>query len=400
MLLPELPGYLASMDAHHLIGWIVALFTMGAFGSRFVAGRVADRAGRKPVMLFGTAVTALAGFAYIGVARMDSVAMVVAGFLVVRFLHGLSTGFRPTGTSAFLTDLSPPARRGEAFGYLGWLEMQAWRWARPWGVGWPLSLGTTPCFLASSALGLAAYLMTLSLPETLPEPRRVAWQDLNVLEGGTVEKAAWPAAVFLPPVAIAFGDVFDGDAGFGGRLGFLYKGSFNTVVVAASIVARLVAGKASDRHGRVELLKVGAVLLAVGMTLFSYATTVSVLLVAGVVYGLSIGINMPAIFAWTIDLAPEGKAATALSTMLMALEVGIGLGAYVSGSWFASEPSILLDLYGMCAGFGVLGFAFLHGGSASTNPAFRPVDNSIEMGGIHRPSHLSFNAWRRFLKNN
>ena len=359
MLLPELPGYLASMDAHHLIGWIVALFTMGAFGSRFVAGRVADRAGRKPVMLFGTAVTALAGFAYIGVARMDSVAMVVAGFLVVRFLHGLSTGFRPTGTSAFLTDLSPPARRGEAFGYLGVAGNAGMALGPALGSWLAVEFGYDAMFLASSALGLAAYLMTLSLPETLPEPRRVAWQDLNVLEGGTVEKAAWPAAVVLLPVAIAFGTFLTVTPDLVDDLGFVYKGSFNTVVVAASIVARLVAGKASDRHGRVELLKVGAVLLAVGMTLFSYATTVSVLLVAGVVYGLSIGINMPAIFAWTIDLAPEGKAATALSTMLMALEVGIGLGAYVSGSWFASEPVILLDLYGICAGFGVLGFAFL-----------------------------------------
>ena len=359
MLLPELPGYLASMDAHHLIGWIVALFTMGAFGSRFVAGRVADRAGRKPVMLFGTAVTALAGFAYIGVARMDSVAMAVAGFLVVRFLHGLSTGFRPTGTSAFLTDLSPPERRGEAFGYLGVAGNAGMALGPALGSWLAVEFGYDAMFLASSALGLAAYLMTLSLPETLSEARRVAWQDLNVLEGGTVEKAAWPAAVFLLPVAIAFGTFLTVTPDLVDDLGFVYKGSFNTVVVAASIVARLVAGKASDRHGRVELLKVGAVLLAVGMTLFSYATTVSVLLVAGVVYGLSIGINMPAIFAWTIDLAPEGKAATALSTMLMALEVGIGLGAYVSGSWFASEPSILLDLYRMCAGFGVLGFAFL-----------------------------------------
>ena len=359
MLLPELPGYLASMDAHHLIGWIVALFTMGAFGSRFVAGRVADRAGRKPVMLFGTAVTALAGFAYIGVARMDSVAMAVAGFLVVRFLHGLSTGFRPTGTSAFLTDLSPPERRGEAFGYLGVAGNAGMALGPALGSWLAVEFGYDAMFLASSALGLAAYLMTLSLPETLPEARRVVWQDLNVLEGGTVEKAAWPAAVFLLPVAIAFGTFLTVTPDLVDDLGFVYKGSFNTVVVAASIVARLVAGKASDRHGRVELLKVGAVLLAVGMTLFSYATTVSVLLVAGVVYGLSIGINMPAIFAWTIDLAPEGKAATALSTMLMALEVGIGLGAYVSGSWFASEPSILLDLYRMCAGFGVLGFAFL-----------------------------------------
>lgn len=359
MLLPELPGYLASMDAHHLIGWIVALFTMGAFGSRFVAGRVADRAGRKPVMLFGTAVTALAGFAYIGVARMDSVAMAVTGFLVVRFLHGLSTGFRPTGTSAFLTDLSPPARRGEAFGYLGVAGNAGMAMGPALGSWLAVEFGYDAMFLASSALGLAAYLMTLRLPETLPDARGVEWQDLNVLKGGTVEPAAWPASVFLLPVAIAFGTFLTVTPDLVGDLGFVYKGSFNTVVVVASILARLVAGKASDRYGRVELLKVGAVLLAVGMTLFSFASSVPVLLAAGIVYGLSIGINMPAIFAWTIDLAPEGKSATALSTMLMSLEVGIGLGAYVSGSWFASEPEVLLELYGMCAGFGVLGFGFL-----------------------------------------
>jgi len=67
MLLPELPGYLETYGAGHLIGWIVALFTVGAFFSRFFSGRIADRAGRKPVMLFGTAVTSLAGLAYIGV---------------------------------------------------------------------------------------------------------------------------------------------------------------------------------------------------------------------------------------------------------------------------------------------------------------------------------------------
>ena len=119
MLLPELPGYLEKKGAGDLIGWIVALFTVGAFVSRFISGRLADRAGRKPVMLFGTAVTALAGLAYICVERMDDVAMSVSGFLMVRLLHGMSTGFRPTGTSAFLTDIVPADRRGEALGYLG-----------------------------------------------------------------------------------------------------------------------------------------------------------------------------------------------------------------------------------------------------------------------------------------
>ena len=359
MLLPELPGYLSNMGAHHLIGWIVALFTIGAFVSRFVAGRVADRAGRKPVMLFGTAVTALAGFAYIGVARMESVAMAVTGFLIVRLLHGLSTGFRPTGTSAFLTDLAPPHRRGEAFGYLGVAGNAGMALGPALGSWLAVEFGYDAMFLASSALGVAAYAMTTLLPETLRGARKPEWQDLNVLEGGTVEPSAWPSSVFLLPVAIAFGTFLTVTPDLVADLGFKYKGSFNTVVVAASIGARLVAGKASDRYGRVELLMLGAVLLAIGMTLFSAATSVTILLVAGVVYGFSIGINMPAIFAWTIDLAPEGRSATALSTMLMSLEVGIGAGAFFSGSWYAADPEVLLRLYGGCAFFGIAGFVFL-----------------------------------------
>ena len=131
------------------------------------------------------------------------------------------------------------------------------------------------------------------------------------------------------------------------------------MVVVASIGMRLVAGKASDRYGRPQLLLVGAVLLTLGMALFSWSTSVPMLLAAGVVYGMSVGINMPAIFAWTIDLAPEGKAATALGTMLMALEVGIGVGAFVSGTWYASSPTVLLSLYAGCAGCGVVGALFL-----------------------------------------
>ena len=205
MLLPELPGYLAQMGAHHLIGWIVALFTIGAFFSRFVSGRMADRAGRKPVMLFGTAVTALAGFAYIGAARMDNVAMAVTGFLVVRLLHGLSTGFRPTGTSALLTDIVPAQRRGEALGYLGVAGNAGMALGPALGSWLAVEFGYDAMFLASSALGVAAYGMTALLPESLPHPRKVQWGDLNVFEGGSLERAAWPSSVFLLPVALAFG---------------------------------------------------------------------------------------------------------------------------------------------------------------------------------------------------
>ena len=60
-----------------------------------------------------------------GEAVWSGVPVAVWAFLS-RLLHGMSTGFRPTGTTAFLTDITPLNRRGEALGYLGVAGMPAW----------------------------------------------------------------------------------------------------------------------------------------------------------------------------------------------------------------------------------------------------------------------------------
>jgi MFS family permease len=122
---------------------------------------------------------------------------------------------------------------------------------------------------------------------------------------------------------------------------------------------RLVAGKASDRLGRVPLLIAGSGLLALGMFGLAWAETQLTAALAGVIYGMSIGINMPAIFAWTADLAKPGKVALALGTMLMALEVGIGAGAVYSGYQFAGDLTAISALYATCGVFGLVMFMIL-----------------------------------------
>ncbi len=44
---------------------------------------------------------------------------IVGAFLLLRFFHGFSTGFKPTGTSAYVSDMVPVTRRGEAMGMVG-----------------------------------------------------------------------------------------------------------------------------------------------------------------------------------------------------------------------------------------------------------------------------------------
>ena len=142
-------------------------------------------------------------------------------------------------------------------------------------------------------------------------------------------------------------------------MGYVYKGSFNTLIVIASISMRLIAGRASDRRGRVPLMLIGAALLAVGMFGLSVVETKAMAALFGVIYGMSIGINMPTIMAWTADLARPGRVALALGTMLMSLEVGIGVGAVFSGYQFQGDLSAISSLYAFAGGLGLFGFVVL-----------------------------------------
>lgn len=352
MIMPELPGYLDLMGAGHLLGYIIGLFTLGALMSRFFSGKIADRAGRKIVMVFGTAVTAIAGFLYVMLGAVSDYSTGMLGvwlFLALRFFHGLSTGFRPIGSSALLTDIVPHDRRGEALGFLGVAGNAGMAGGPAIGSYLAVEWGYDSMFLASSFLGILSLLFTLKLPETLPNSRKVIWSDLNVFKGKNFDIAAWPAALSLLPVALSFGVFLTITPNFVDDLGYKYKGVFNTIIVVASILMRLFAGKASDKYGRKPLLAIGGLFLFVGMGILSIATTQIEAAVGGIVYGLSIGINMPTIFAWTTDLSPKEKIALGIGTTLVALEIGIGLGAFVSGSMFASDPSCLQDLYRFCA---------------------------------------------------
>ena len=360
--MPELPGYLDLMGAGHLLGYIVGLFTLGALLSRFFSGKIADKACRKVVMIIGTAVTAIAGFLYVLIdyfynTNQDDLETGMMGvwlFLALRFFHGLSTGFRPAGSSALLTDIVPVDRRGEALGYLGVAGNAGMAGGPAIGSLVAVEWGYNEMFICSSLLGIVALLLTFKLPETLPNSRPIRRSDLNVFKGNNFERSVWPAALSLLPVACAFGVFLTITPDFVEELGYKYKGLFNTIIVIASISMRFVAGKASDRYGREPILAIGGVLLFLGMGILSYSTTQLWAAIGGVVYGLSIGINMPTIFAWTADLAPKGKIALAIGTTLVSLEIGIGLGAVISGSLFSSDVSWLPFLYRFCAVSGLI----------------------------------------------
>jgi len=354
MLLPELPDYLTRLGGADYKGFIIALFTLTAGLSRPFSGKLADTVGRIPVMVFGSLVCFVCGFFYPWTAT-------VAGFLFLRLVHGFSTGFKPTGTAAFVADIVPVARRGEAMGLLG-VTGSLGMAAGPSIGGWlatHFSLNTM--FYCSSAAALLSLIVQGTMTETLPvaQRQRFSWQLLKLKWDEIIEPRVLAPSLVTLLCLFSYGAVLTVIPDQSGLLGIRNKGLFFTCYTIASLVIRLLAGRASDRYGRVPVLIISSAILAASMALLAFARSAEVFLAAAVLFGIGAGLNSPTLYAWTIDLSPEERRGRGVATMYIALEAGIGLGALLAGWIYDNAASRLSYVHALSALLATVALVYL-----------------------------------------
>jgi MFS family permease len=368
LLLPELPDHLSRMGGGEYKGYIIALFTLTAAISRPYSGKLADTVGRIPVMIFGSLVCFLCGFFY-------PWALTVTGFLTLRLLHGFSTGFKPTGTAAYIADIVPLERRGEAMGLLGVTGALGLAFGPAVGSWIAQTFTLNTMFYCSSAVALLSLLVQGTLTETLPKAQRqrfnlgllkLRWSE--ILEPRVMSPALVTMLCLFPYGAML--TVVPDQSRLLGLEGST-KGYFYVFLTVASLAVRLVASKSSDIHGRVPVLRVSAGILAVGLALLVWSPTVEWFLAASVVMGMGMGLNSPSLYAWTIDLSHPERRGRAVATMYIALEIGIGVGALLAGWLFANKPSRLPYVHGMSLVSVLLAVVYLFS-VKSTGPVTKP----------------------------
>jgi MFS family permease len=352
MIIPELPAFLTKLGGGEHKGLIIALFTLTAMISRPFSGKLADRLGRKPVMIFGGVVCMICSLFY-------PILGTVFGFFLLRFFHGFSTGFSPTGVSAYVSDVIPSNRRGEAMGFIG--TASAIGMAAGPSIGGTVAnyFGLSGMFYLSSAFGLMAVLLMLGVKETLKARHEVSLQLLKINKSDLFEPLVIAPCVVMVLCAYAYGAVYTLLPDFGQHLGISNKGFAFTFLTVASLLVRLLAGKASDRYGRVAVLKVSVVLIVVSMLVIGFADS-SFFLLAGVsVYGLAQGSTSPTLLAWATDLASAEHKGRGIASLYISMELGIGLGALLSGLVYGNAPSNFPICFGISSGLALLAFVYL-----------------------------------------
>ena len=345
-LLPTLPLYIRDVGGTKAqVGIVIGAFAVGLLLFRPGLGQLADRRGRRLVLLLGLAAVAIAPLGYL---MTQSIPLLI----VIRAFHGLSIAAFTTAYSTLVVDLSPPTHRGEVIGYMSLVN--------PIGVALGPAIGGfvqawagyTPLFLLSAGLGFAGLISGLWIHAPLPiapikiETREAFWRLL------LSPRLRTPTLAMLL-VGLAFGvlstfvPLFIQEAGVQLNVGLFY-----TAAAVASFSVRLLTGRASDRYGRGRFITLGLLLYALTMLLLWSAHSGSVFLVAGLLEGAGTGTFLPLMIAMVADRSEAHERGRVFSLCVGGFDLGIAIAAPALG--YFAESIGYRGIFGLASGLAFL----------------------------------------------
>jgi MFS family permease len=224
-----------------------------------------------------------------------------------------------------VADLAHPARRGEVFGFYGAAGSVALAVGPMTGIAIAERSGFGALFLVAGAIAAAAAALTLSMDETLARRRAAPFR---------LAASVSAAALFPGLLALCL------TSSYGVQVAFLplhadtlgvNPGVFFLMFAVSITLVRGPAGRLSDRIGRPPVAATGLLLAAAAMRLLALSDGATGLAAAGALYGVAYGVAQPALIAWSVDSVPEYERGRAMGTYHTAFELGIVLGAALSG---------------------------------------------------------------------
>jgi MFS family permease len=319
--LPVLPAYvrgpLRSSDL--AVGIVVGAFAITSVVCRPLAGRQADRRGRRIVLVSGALAMALGGALYL-------LSSGVLSLVLARLMVGAGEGAVYTAGATWAVDLAPEESHGLALGLFG---------LAVWGG---LSLGPVAGELLRSNVGYdAVWTLTAVLPLAgaaiavrLPEPARPSGGE----EPGPL--AFFPRAAHRPGAALALANI-----GYAALAGFVVLhlrargiGAGATVFTAFAVAvfaSRLALSRVPDRAGARPTATAAGLLEAIGLTIIALAHSLPVALTGAVVVGIGFSMLFPSLALMVVGEVGDDRRGSALGAFTAFFDIGVGLGGPLAG---------------------------------------------------------------------
>lgn len=331
LILPELNQFITELGGADKKGLIITLFTISALISRPFSGKLSDTIGRRKVMLLGMGIATTVCLLY-------PFSTSVFFFLGLRFLHGFSNGFLPTGATALVTDLLPSNKRGQGMGIWGTFISLGIGVGQSFGSPIKVELGMNGLFIVAAGVSILSGFILFYVQESLAEIHRFRPSFLKVGWKDVFEPSVLPSAMVMFLSAISSGIIFVVTPDISGFLGLENKGWFFMYYVFSTILVRLFTSSWSDKIGRRKTLLIGMCFLIVSMLMIGFSNSWETYTAAAIVFGCATGISSPTLFAWTADLSHIQRRGVGSGTMFIALEFGIMVGSFSTIFFYDNTP--------------------------------------------------------------
>ncbi|MGH3647364.1 MAG: MFS transporter [Micromonosporaceae bacterium] len=315
VLIPAVPRYVAGplAGSNAAVGISFGAFTLSALLLRPWAGRLADRRGRRLVMIAGAAVFGVSVLGY-------AVAATVPALVGLRLLTGVGEALFFVGMVAAVGDLAPPARRGEAMSYASLSLYVGLALGPPVGEWLVDSRGYVTTWLVAAGVAGIAVLLGLRVaetrdPDTAPFGPRKLIHRATLVPAGLLLTVVWGMAGLL-----AFTPLYARDLGLPSS-GWVLFGFAGIVVLI-----RLFGARLPDRLGASRATIAALTLATAGLATIGLWRTAGGLIAGTVVLAVGVALATPAIMMLAMEGTPASERGAVSGTLGMSLDLGLGLG--------------------------------------------------------------------------
>ena len=331
-IIPILPLFLRDRGtSYSLLGLIVGANLVGQFLFQFPAGRLADRFGRRTVMVGALAVAAVMTFALV-------LPVPTEWLIAFRFLQGAGTAAFLPGANALIADEVPAERRGAAYGWLSSAGAAGFAFGPV--IGGVIALISRSAVL--EAIGAALVLDALVVL-ALVQQRHPPTAARRAQRGGFggLSRVELQVLVAVAAASIGAGFLFGTYNSVWGlfmnRLGatdWQIGLSFTTFSLPFMVVAPF-AGRLADRLDRRWLL-VGALVVAGLMApVYPIVGNVLLILLISPIEGIALTFFDTALPALVMDVAPEHRRATTQGALGAFMYAAEAVGSFAGATLFA-----------------------------------------------------------------
>jgi DHA1 family multidrug resistance protein-like MFS transporter len=329
-LLPILPLFLRERGASYsFVGLIVGAALAAQAIGQWPAGWLAERIGRKEMMVVGLLVAAAASLMFL-------LPLSIEWLVAVRFLQGLGFAAAAPAEIAAVADVVPPEELGRAY---GWVSA-----ARQSGIIVGPALGGvlavfgrwTVFAVTGGALAIAALVAAITLPPSVRRPRAevsIARVFMRSTRVGVAMRAIVTMTIGLGLLIGIYDVIWSLYMRQIGASDFIIGLSFTFFALPLAAVTPL-AGRAADRWDRRWLAFISVAVGSLIAVIYPFISVIPIVIAVGVVEASFWAFTEPAMNSFLMEAVSDrrGEAQGVVGT---AQSGSMAIGSLIGGSLFA-----------------------------------------------------------------